>query len=264
MKKILLITTILILMTYSRPAVGAVEIAGSLPGQAGLLVNGNFEGGWHRATAYWTPDGGPFSTEFNEIAPPEGWTAWWREGFPCAGVSDWNTGRPEVRVISGPDPGRIHGGEQAVQWFTFWHCHEGGLLQQVVVEGGKGRYYNFSTYGHAWFSNCDLKPHHDLPLDYDCDEDAPILWAQDWLSVGIDPTGGIDPLARSVVWGQAREIYGVYGEALMTGRVQAQGDVITVFVRSEASHPLKHVDFYLDDAVLRDVTFRVFLPIVRR
>jgi hypothetical protein len=92
---------------------------------------------------------------------------------------------------------------------------------------------------------------------------TPITWAQDYLSVGIDPTGGIDPLGPDVVWGKAREIYGIYGEPLTMGRIQAQGDTITVFVRSEASHPLKHNDFYIDDAVLRDVTYQIFLPIVR-
>lgn len=223
-----------------------------------LLENGDFEGGWHRATAYWTPEGGPYHTEFGEVAPPAGWTAWWREGFLCAGTDGYRLGRPEVKVISGPDAERIRSGEQAVQWFTFWRCHEGGLLQQVAVE--PGRYYVFSVYAHSWFSNCSHRPH-DPPYDYDCA--TPIGWAHDWLSVGIDPTGGIDPLGPSVVWGQAQEVYGVYGEPLETGRVQAQGETLTVFVRSEASHPLKHADFYIDDALLRDVTYQVFLPLAR-
>jgi len=135
----------------------------------------------------------------------------------------------------------------------------GGLLQQVAVE--EGHYYTFSIYGHAWFSRCSSRPH-DPPYDTNCV--TPIDWAQDYLSVGIDPTGGIDPMGPSVIWGERQEIYGVYGEALETGRVQAQGETITVFVRSEASHPLKHVDSYFDDAVLRDVTYRVFLPMVTK
>lgn len=225
-----------------------------------LLDNGNFEGGWTRDTLYWTPDGGPYNDEFNEIAPPEGWTAWWREGFPCSGTSDWKTGRPEVRVISTtPDPVRVHGGERAVQWLTFWRCHDGGLLQQVQVE--PGHYYTFSAYGHAWYSKCSTRPH-DPPYDHDCK--TPITWAHDWLSVGIDPTGGIDPLGPSVVWGEAQEIYGVYGEALTMGRVWAQGEIITLFLRSEAMYPLKHNDSHWDDAALRDVTYQAFLPFARR
>lgn len=226
-----------------------------------LLINGGFEGGWQLATAYWTPEGGPFYNQYQEITPPEGWTAWWHEGFP--GADGWLTRRPEVRVISAiPDPGRVHSDEQAVQWFTFWGSHTGGLYQQVAVE--EGHSYTFSIYAHSWFANCDIKPHYPLPLDYGCDEDEPILWAQDWLSVGIDPTGNADPMAPSVVWGAAQEIYGVYGLPLTTGRIQAQGPMITVFVRSEASHPLKHADFYIDDALLRDVTHQVFLPSIIR
>ena len=45
------------------------------------LTNGGFEGGSHSMNAYWTPEGGPYHTKFSEVAPPEGWTAWWREGF---------------------------------------------------------------------------------------------------------------------------------------------------------------------------------------
>ena len=82
--------------------------------------------------------------------------------------------------------------------------------------------------------------------------------------MGIDPTGGIDPLGPAVVWGERQQVYGLYGPSLEVERVQAQGPIATVFVMSEASHPLKHADFYMDDAMLRDVTYRVFLPLVTR
>lgn len=253
MRKAVLIAVILVLMT------GCVPWAKSQEAEL-LLINGNFEGGWHRATAYWTPAGGPYHTEFGEIAPPEGWTAWWRERFPCPGTDDWETGRPEVRVITAvPDPERIHGGEQAAQFFTFWRCHDGGLLQQVAVE--EGHYYTFSTFAHAWYSRCSTKPH-DSPLDTDCV--TPIDWAHLRLSVGIDPTGGIDPMGPAVVWGEAQEIYGVYGDKLTVGGVQAQEPIVTVFVRAVASHPLKHNDVVWDDAVLQDVTYQAFLPIARK
>ena len=145
-----------------------------------LLVNSGFEGSWHLETTYWTPVGGPFYDQYQEITPPAGWTAWWLEGFPSADGSPMR--RPEVRVIGTvPDPERIHTGEQAVRWFTFWGAHTGGLLQQVEVE--PGRYYDFSIFAHSWFANCDTKPHYPLPLDYGCDEDEPILWAQNWLKV---------------------------------------------------------------------------------
>ena len=252
MRRVVSIITALIALTGCLSRLGAQQ-------PEPLLTNGGFEGGWHRANVFWTPAGGPYDEyEFDEIAPPEGWIAWWLEGFPCD--DDSLMRRPEVRVITTvPDSSRVRSGNQAIQWFTFWGCHTGGLLQQVEVE--EGHYYTFSIYAHSWFANCDTRPH-GPPYDYDCT--TPIDWAQDWLRVCIDPTGGIDPLGPAVECGPAQEIYGVYGEALETGRVQAQGNIITVFFESDASHPLKHADFYLDDAVLRDVTYQVFVPSVIR
>jgi len=232
------------------------------------LENSGFEEGWHLETTYWTLEGGPFHNQFIEITPPVEWTAWWIEGPLCAGTPDYRLGRPEVRVIGPvPDPTRVRSGEQAAKFFTFWRCHQGGLYQQVAVE--EGRYYAFSVFAHSWFSNCSTRPH-DVPYDYDCvtlleppEPEPGDIWAQDWLSVGIDPTGGTDPRTSTVEWGQAREIYGVYSdEPLRTGRVRAQGGIITVFFESEASHPLKHDDVYLDDASLRDVTYQVLLPAI--
>lgn len=248
MRKVALLIAVLVLTGCTRARTQQAEP---------LLGNGSFEGDTSRSAVYWTLHGGPFYTQFNEVEGPEGWTAWWREGFLCSGTSDWRTGRPEVKVISGPDMARIRSGKKAVQWFTFYRCHEGGLLQRVTVE--PGHYYTFSVYGHAWFSRCSHKPH-DPPYDYDCK--TRIYWAQDYLSIGIDPTGGIDPASPAVEWGKEQQIYGRYDEALKTRRIQAQGDTITVFVKSEASHPLKHCDSYFDDALLRDVTYQMFLPIV--
>jgi hypothetical protein len=220
-------------------------------------VNGGFEGGWGRWTSYWTPEGGPYHTEFGEIFTPEGWVTWWREGFPCSGTADWVTGRPEVKVISGPDPARIRSGKQAVQWFTFWRCHEGGLYQRIPAVPGK--VYSARAFGHSWYSRCSLKPH-SPPLDDDCK--TPIDWAHDWLSVGIDPTGGVDPLAKSVVWGEEREIYGRYDEQGLEVRgVVAEGEWVTVFLRAMATHPLKHNDVYWDDAEVWGY-HAVYLPLI--
>lgn len=257
----LIILASLTLLGYSSWLVwGVLQKRAALRSMAPLLTNGDFEGSTSCDTIYWTLTGGPFYTHFSEIKGPEGWTAWWREGFLCSGTDDWRTGRPEVKVISViPDPERVHSGGRAVQWFTFWRCSEGGLLQQVAVE--EGRYYQFSIYAHSWYSRCSLRPH-DPPYDTGCR--TRIYWAQDWLSVGIDPTGGLDPMASTVEWGARKQIYGRYGRPLETRRIQAQGGTLTVFVRREASHPLKHVDSYFDDAVLRDVTYQVFLPVVGR
>lgn len=225
---------------------------------APVLMNGGFEEGWHLATTYWTPEGGPFHDQYQEITPPEEWTAWWREGFPCAGTEEHLNRRPEVRIVSRtPDPARVHSHHQAVKFFTFWGCHRGGLYQQITVEPGK--HYAVQAFGHSWFSNCSAKPHYRLPLDYDCDTDDPILWAQDWLSIGLDPLGGIDPTALSVEWSVPEQIYGRYGKPLRLKHVLAVSDTMTVFLESDASHPLKHDDVYWDDVTFSE-SYQVFLP----
>ena len=221
------------------------------------VVNGGFEGGWGRETAYWTVEGGPYDTEFGEVFTPEGWVTWWREGFECAGTADWVTGRPEVKVITRvPDGARVRSGERAVQWFTFWRCHEGGLYQRVPAVPGK--VYSARAFGHSWYSRCSSRPH-GPPLDTDCETE--IGWAHDWLSVGIDPMGGVDPLAASVVWGEEREVYGEYDDVGLQVDVVAEGEWVTVFLRAEASHPLKHNDVYWDDVAVWE-EYVVYLPVV--
>ena len=247
-------------------------VAASCGGRSAALgscvVNGGFEEGRHRATTYWTPEGGPYHHEFGEIFTPEGWVTWWREGFPCSGTADWVTGRPEVKVIGvSPDAARVRSGERATQWFTFWRCHEGGLYQRVPAV--VGRRYSARAFGHSWYSRCSTKPH-GPPLEADCK--TRIWWAHDRLAVGIDPTGGIDPLGKAVVWGASREIYGEYDEQGLEVRdVVAEGPLrpgsgqawVTVFLRAEATHPLKHNDVYWDDVAVWE-EYVVYLPVVAR
>lgn len=229
---------------------------------APVLINPGFEEGWWLETTFWTLDGGPFHDQFQEVTPPEEWTAWWQEGDLCVGTHDFRQGRPEVRVISTTlDPNRVHSGDQATQFFTFWRCHRGGLYQRLTVEPEK--HYTVQVYVHTWFSNCDLKPHYRLPLDYDCDTEDPILWAQDWLRIGIDPLGGIDPAAPSVEWSAWEQRYGRYGDPLILKHVLAISSTATVILESLATHPLKHCDVYWDDVSIRE-SYQVLLPLVRR
>jgi len=240
-----LVLLLLILLVGCQPY--AVQVAP-------VAMNGGFEEGWHLATTYWTLDGGPYHWQYQEITPPEEWTAWWVEGPLCSGTPDHRQGRPEVRVISGPDPYRIHSGDQATMFFTFWRCHRGGLYQQVNVEPGK--FYAAKAFGHAWFSECDLRPH-SAPYEKDC---ATLLnWAQLQLRICLDPLGGIDPSVCSA----PQEIYGEYGPALRLEHVQAISNTMTIFLESVASHPLKHVDVYWDDVSISE-SYQVFLPAVRR
>ena len=234
-------------MAMARPSTSNVD---------NLLTNSGFEAGTHKATAYWTPAGGPYHDQFNEVNPPEGWTAWWYEGFPCATAYTFDTGRPEILTFT--DPGRVHSGTKAVKAFTFWRCHEMGLFQKVDVVTGT---YVFTVYAHSWYSNCSNKPF-DPPLDSDCQTP---LAAWNKLKVGIDSGGDIDPHGSSVHWGATIEQYGVYGQQPLAviASVPMSGTV-TVFVSSLADNPLKHADVYLDDAALWRVEYSVFLPLAQK
>jgi hypothetical protein len=233
----------------------AATLAEPIEAQSASLVNPGFEGGMGYSQVYWTRDeGGPFFPGVDpgiprrdNIRPPEGWTAWWRDKYPCDLAYTFNMAQPEMVVIGTiPDPLRIHEGDQALKAFTFRACHDMGILQTVSAVSGTA--YLLEAWGHAWYSSCSTEPHLP-PLLPNCTD--PWGDAHDYLSVGIDPTGGIDPLGSDVVWGQEVEIYGVYSHSI-TVTAKAQASQITVFLRSRADTPLKHDDAYWDSVSLSE------------
>lgn len=200
------------------------------------LINGDFEGGWTRKTYT--------GQEWGEVFVPEGWIAWWKEGgtVPHDPANKDGYGRPEMHVINREapflDPPRIRSGNRAVKLFTFFRIHDAGLYQRVPVACGLR--LRVAGWAHAWTST------HDDPRVSEHSGDAA---QQATFRVGIDPGGGTDPWAVSVVWGPGANLYDVYGEipALET---QAQADAVTVFVKSTMLYPFKHCDAYIDDMSL--------------
>lgn len=227
-----------------------------------LLENGGFEADWseggsHRCLIVPT-DGEPFEAQRGNIFTPPGWLTWFRHE---AGTWD----QPEVRDawVTG-DPRRVHSGQKAILLFTFFRKHDGGFLQQVRV--GTGARVKLSAWAHAWSNHKDAAqpnvfPHPDDPEWSEGDgvgynhffglegevEDAGARNFTFW--VGVDPTGGTDPLAESVVWGRGAHVYNAYGPIPAVETV-ARGDTVTVFLRSRTLWPFKHNDAYWDDALL--------------
>lgn len=212
----------------------------SLAVGGGRMQNPGFElGTWTRQTHT--------GQEFGEIFVPEHWTAFWREGGPVPHDPENKVGygRPEMKVIrkEAPflQPARIHEGQWACMWFTFWRIHDAGLYQNFPVTPGTR--LRFSAWAHAWSSGQDDPFHSDMSGDA----------ARNFtFAVGIDPTGATDPWGASVVWGAGAHIYDQFSLIPVVEAV-AQAATATVFIRSRVLYPLKHCDAYIDTARLEVV-----------
>lgn len=225
------------------------------------LRNGDFElaatgDAAHRALVLTPNKAGQASywTQRGEINNPDGWTAWYvhSEGEPPehdpSNPNGWC--EPETRSAPHKDPDRMHGGTTGHVMFTFYRIHQGGYFQQAPAVVGKR--YEFSYWAHAWTGNSDdpnVSEPGSGPLTWWIDDGASGAQLQASFEAGIDPTGGTDPEADTVVWGEALFIYNVYAQVPAVEAV-AQSDTITVFTRETMLWPYKHCDGYIDDADL--------------
>ena len=210
------------------------------------LKNPGFEGAISRDVLSWNKFIGPSTQAYQETCSPVDWTVWWIEGLPEPGEPTKRvTGRPESTVVGQhfADQTRILGGAQAVKMFTRWRAHDMGILQRVRVDPDTR--YQFSAWMHAMYSQADSW-HDTVPREKDGSE---LLWAHDYLTVGIDPFGGLDPRSGNIAWCDPQEIYGKYREPLFAYGT-SHGEFVTVFVRSWCTHALDHCDVYIDSASL--------------
>ena len=225
-----------------------------------LLNNGGFEAHWgeessHRVVVV-PKDGEPYQTELGEFHTPPHWLSWFYHD-----PGSWD--QPEVGDIRKEHvPYRVYAGEKAARLFTFYRRHDAGFMQQVSVEPGSK--VRLSAWAHAW-SNHPLQGYEDCADDPHCscgvggeptylrEEDIPPLNGDPWndaignvsFTLGIDPTGGINPRADSVVWGPAASIYNGYYQVPSVEEI-AQAAIITVFLRSRTMWAFKHNDAYWD------------------
>ena len=230
-----------------------------------LLRNGDFEMDWsvdqsHRCLVF--PVGGAsYETDVGNIFTPSGgWVTWFHHD-----PGTWD--QPEVRdAWKNVDPHRVHSGEKGMLLFTFFRKHDAGFLQQVRVTPGTR--LRLVAWAHAW-SNHTLDGYewswHNGRVSAGVGEggvfilegDAPELNGDPWndaipnflFYLGIDPTGGTDPFADTVVWGRGAHIYNEHARPPAVEAV-AQGDTVTVFLRSKTLWGFNHNDAYWDDAKL--------------
>ena len=227
------------------------------------LKNGGFEADWgdkksHRCLVF-PQDGTPYQTDIGNIFTPPEWSTWFRH---VPGTWD----QPEVRdAWATHDPRRVHGGQKAMLLFTFFRKHDAGFLQQVALPAGTR--LRLTAWAQAWSNHLGTAQggHPDDPRWSDGAGYQAVAWPggslpqtgdpqQDARSnstfwVGIDPTGGTDPLANTVVWGPGWHVYNGYAQQLSV-EATAQADQVTVFLRSRTTWGFKHNDAYWDDAEL--------------
>jgi murein DD-endopeptidase MepM/ murein hydrolase activator NlpD len=203
-----------------------------------LLQNGRFEQGTWKET---------FNGEvYDNLDMPEFWVGFWREGEPHDRTEE-ECVRPEARVIEQVepylDPPRIYEGKQAWQCFTFHAVHDAGLYQRV--EGLEpGRKVRAQAWTHAWSSQDDDP--------FTSDLEGASRWNFEQF-VGLDPTGGTDPWAESVVWGEPRNVYDIYRQTAPAEVEVGADGAVTVFVRSTVQYAFKHCDCYWDAVTLEYV-----------
>ena len=166
------------------------------------------------------------------IAVASGWRPWWLSQTP--GDEPWKNRRPEFKSAPiGVDARRVRAGESSQMYSTPWGTHVAGLYQQARVPDGAT--VRFTCYGMAWSSEGDDPLTSQNPGNVR-------------MRVGIDPNGGIDPFANSVVWSRERAVYDAF--SAFTVEATARAPSVTVFTYSAPDWPKKHNEVFWDDANL--------------
>ena len=208
--------------------------------QAGeLLVNPGFED--------------PFVPEGSaDISVANGWQAWYVTpdgvNYPttCSG-SDPNCKPYRIPVYHASQPQdpripprAISGNSQ--QWGISYAVYIAGVYQQVgnITPGTN---LNFSA--HTQGFNCnDDQGCFGSAKHYGYSSGAGDMQTR----VGIDPTGGTNAFAPTVIWSSFANPLDAFVQQSV-GAV-AQSDKVTVFIWSSPNYPEKHTDIYVDNASL--------------
>lgn len=260
------LTTLWLMLALPMPALGQdgdpndseeetpVDIC-AVPDAPNLLTNPSFEGEY---STYVPPNGHPDCSAgvcTTAQIPRDGdWEPFWRSHDDDD--DPWIIRMPEYKPVCPfspcPFPSRLHEGEQALQYFSFFSTHEAGMYQQVAAT--EGSTYCFSAYGHSWHSESSSPPLSDDPNAF--------LWQK----VGIDPTGGTDYLSPNIIWSDqdshpnGRSQFDEYGLFVITGTAQAP--TVTVFFYSQPQFAKKHNDVYWDDTRLTEIATAPVSPTI--
>ncbi|RME42339.1 MAG: hypothetical protein D6791_17995 [Chloroflexi bacterium] len=217
-----------------------------------LLVNPSFEGDFYQ----------PPESLSSLVA--QGWSIWFVDPRPTDHIPEWNE---EVLLGQSKLSWRVRHGDKAQKMFSSFSTHQGGLYQQVNVVPGSD--LEFSIWVEVWSSDCDKNCISPLEPGVVCPSQN--THGNYRVSVGIDPTGGTDPLASTVHWKAYRLPYDIpydtWNRLVITDTAQASQ--VTVFTQGWAEFRVKHNDSYWEDAALTYITppnlpNKDYLPLVLR
>jgi LysM repeat protein len=179
---------------------------------------------------------------YRELRTAEGWTPWWVER---EGDEGYILRRPECKPSDHYlFAHRVKSGEYAQQCFTFFGTHEMGVYQRVAVQ--PGQVLLFSVWAQVWSTSTSNPTFSELPGNVR-------------VSVGIDPTGGMDPQSPVIHWSDEIEAYDRWHFQFV--QEVAQNSVVTVYTRSRAQFAVKHNDVYWDEAGLVDANLALSLQL---
>jgi hypothetical protein len=247
--------TIGLAISIASPIALGRPIESSTPAAGNLLVNPDFENGYYSYPGH------------NSIRVPNGWGFVWYTDTPTIGNQSPFM-QPEVSVLDcvWPNcnavnyPPRIHTGQHAVESGKRW-ANQDVSLYQSVGHVPIGAQVFAEAWLSAWVSSCDpnVQPYH-LALSLlssnasGCQSGA---WPLDsnHMLVGIDPYGGTDPRASTVVWNWDEDNppwWGPYDYYSSTVPVEtvAQAHTVTLFLRGVTVQPAKFNTIYFDTASL--------------
>ncbi|HTP09785.1 MAG TPA: hypothetical protein VMP08_16125 [Anaerolineae bacterium] len=227
----------------------------SLAADTNLLINPDFEDGY-----YYYPG-------HNSIRVPNGWGfVWYTDTPPFGNPTPFM--QPEVSVLDcvWPNcnavnyPPRINTGQHAVESGKRW-ANQDVSLYQAVGHIPIGALVFADAWMSAWVSSCNPNtPPYPLALSLLSDNASgcqPGAWPLDsnHMLVGIDPYGGADPRAATVVWNWNAATppwwgpYDYYSPTVPVVAV-AHAYTVTIFLRGVTVQPAKFNTIYFDTASL--------------
>lgn len=189
---------------------------GSADAQTNLLVNGGMERPYQG-------QGAPTRTA------PNGWSLWVGAGAPEAFPHT-----DPLQVIDGEASWNVKQGDGA--FTAAGYQRVGGLAP--------GTRLRFSA--HAWLYTCNDREYSCIIPDPPYRQSDPSAGAS--VKVGIDPTGGTDPLSANVVWSGGVAPYDQWATPSVVA--EAQGDAVTVFLYMTQAQGLALNNVYWDAAQL--------------